>query len=89
MKQILETPIFYDKKIINQENLTYKDYFDISNKLFNSTIGKEYIKNTDEIIKNRKSNFLIMYMNFKSHNILEKNSRNKLYNIIYYSKTQY
>ena len=82
MKQILETPIFFDKKIINQENLTYKDYFDISNKLFNSTIGKEYIKNTDEIIKNRKSNFLIMYMNFKSHNILEKNSRNKLYNII-------
>ena len=64
MKQILETPIFYDKKIINQENLTYKDYFDISNKLFNSTIGKEYIKNTDEIIKNRKSNFLIIYLLF-------------------------
>ena len=44
MKQILETPIFFDKKIINQKNLTYKDYFDISNKLFNSTTGKEYIK---------------------------------------------
>tara|TARA_Y200000002_G_scaffold338556_1_gene307991 strand:+ start:1106 stop:2152 length:1047 start_codon:yes stop_codon:yes gene_type:complete len=79
---ILKSPIFYDKNILSQDKLTIDDYYNISKKLFNSKEGKNYKDKTHNKVLLQKNNFLVMYMNFKSHNILEKTGRNKLYKII-------
>ena len=70
--------------LTNSKQIGPKEYGDLSLKLFNSNNGKVYKRESDKIIKNAKNGLgkLILYMNFKSHNILNKEKRAKLYNII-------
>ena len=74
------------KKSILKSNklLTHKEYLRLCRKLFNSHDGRKYRMLTHNIIKTQSKNSknLILYMNFKSHNILEDKGRSKLYSII-------
>ena len=88
MNNLIKPLVFMDpiKKSILKSNklLTHKEYLRLCRKLFNSRDGRKYRMLTHNIIKTQSKNSknLILYMNFKSHNILEDKGRSKLYSII-------
>ena len=76
--------LFYNY-ILNNENINIKlDYNKLAN-LFYESITVKYYNNLSENLILNNVNYdknLILYMNFKSHNILINENREKMYNII-------
>ena len=74
------------KNFILNKHLTFtpQEYITISETLYESPNGKTYRVLSNNILKNHSKDAenLILYMNFKSHNILDDIKRAKLYNII-------
>lgn len=71
--------------ILNNNNVNIKlNYNELGNIFYNSPPAKYYQQLSNSLVKNntKDDNNLILYMNFKSHNILDKSNRTKLYNII-------
>ena len=71
--------------ILNNNNINIKlNYNELGNIFYNSPTSKYYQQLSNSLVKNNTKNDknLILYMNFKSHNILDESNRTKLYNII-------
>ena len=74
------------KNYILHKNMTFtpQEYITISDILYTSDVGKNYRLISSNLLKSasKVAERIILYMNFKSHNILEDDKRKKLYDII-------
>lgn len=78
------------KSFIINDNIKFnpQEYKQLCDNLYNSDNGKLYRFLSNNIVNNsiKTRNKVILYMNFKSHNILIEEKREKLYNIISINK---
>jgi hypothetical protein len=82
-------PLIFNNPLKNfitnhKQTFTPQEYITISETLYESQNGKTYRLLSSNILKNNSKDAenLILYMNFKSHNILDDSKREKLFNII-------
>ena len=73
-----------DQILFHNMAITPPEYISICQKLFESKNGKKYRAMSNAILHDaiKHSENIILYMNFKSHNILDDSKREKLYDMI-------
>ena len=69
------------QRVKRGRRFTLSQYYDMCKKLFESQKGRAYIGRVDRLLLQQP--FLpLMYMNFKSHNILSETARDKMFGLI-------